>query len=386
MASAPDRESARSGGSHRSQAGWLGLFLAVLSLAVVPTAAAHEGTTHAGTPHWLLLGVVALGAVLVATAIYALRRPGYSRRAGGLGLLSGLVLAGFGAIGLVEIQLEAVTDPSTTLLAINPLASYVVGFAVVLGSQVVGLRYWPERPRYLLLGSLLGAWILYPVLMPRGGITHPLGYVLVLALPVAIGYVVWRDAGPAVGRVLADRTTAAVAVLGTLAMWTFLAFSAGTFTVVPETTGVPDHPFLVTIGVADPLVLWPAIEFYLPSIPLFGMVSVGTILLFGTLSTLLGLNLGLVADELRSQEASLSPGFLLGTVGTTGATACGCCAPAMYGVLSATLGASATPIYWSFMDTSSPLSGTFLAASVLLLTASVVRAAGGTAAIGTGTE
>lgn len=349
--------------------------LVLLGLQFVPLAAAHDGTTHAGTPHWLLLAVVLVGLGLTAWTVIVLRRTNASRRASVLGLLSGLALSTFGIIGLVEVQLEATTDPSTTLLLLHPVASYAIGFGVVLGSQIVTLRYWPGRPRYSVLGALLGAWILYPVLMPNGGITHPMGYGLVLALPLTVGYVLWRDAGTAIRALLADRFTAGVAGVATLAIWIFLSFSAGTLTLVPETTGVPDEPFLVSIGVADPLVLWPALELYLPSIPLFAMISVGTILLFGTLSTLLGINVALVARELRDQEGSLSPGFLLGTVSTTGATACGCCAPAMYGVLSATLGASATPIYWSFMDTSSPLSATFLAASVLLLVGSVVRSA-----------
>jgi hypothetical protein len=354
----------------------LGVLAAVLALAVVPVASAHQGTTHAGTPHWILLGVFLLGIAVVGTAVYGLRRSSASRRVGALGLLAGLVLTLFATIGLVETQLEAATDPSATLLALHPAASYVVGFAVVLGSQIVTLRYWPERPRYLLLGAVLGTWILYPVLMPRGGVDHPLGYALVLALPVTLAFVLWQDAGDAIRSILAERFTRTVAIVAGALVWLVLSFSAGTLTVVPETTDVPEGPFLVTIGVVDPLVVWPALELYLPSIPLFAMVSVGTVILFGTLATLLALNVALVAAEIRSRDGALSPGFLAGTVTTTGATACGCCAPALYGVLSATVGASATPLYWSFMDTSSPLSGTFLAASVLLLTGSLIRAAG----------
>lgn len=354
----------------------VGFSIAVFAVALVPTAAAHEGTTHAGTPHWFLLIVSVLGVALVATSIYTIRRSWYSSRVVVLGLLAGLVLAIFGTIGLVETQLEAAADPSATLLALHPIASLAIGFAVVIGSQAVTLHYWPERPRYSILGAILGFWILYPVLMPNAGITNPVGYALVLALPITLGFVLWQDAGDAIRSILADRFTRGTALVSAAVVWVVLSFSAGTLTVVPETEGVPEGPFLVTIDVADPLVVWPAIEFYVPSVPLFGMLSVGTIILFGTLATLLGINVALVADELRRHDGSLSPGFLVGTVSTTGATACGCCAPAMYGVLSATLGASATPIYWSFMDTSSPLSGTFLAASVLLLTASVIRAAG----------
>jgi len=50
-------------------------------------------------------------------------------------------------------------------------------------------------------------------------------------------------------------------------------FSAGLFTVNPdEGVNTPTEAFVATASFANPLVVWPAVEFYLPAIPL----SVGT--------------------------------------------------------------------------------------------------------------
>lgn len=352
------------------------LLASIGALAALPTASAHTGTTHAGTPHWLLLALVLVGAAVVVGGRHAVERRRLSPRAGVLVLLLGVVLAGIGAIGLVEIQVTSSVGP--TLNHLYPVAGLFVGTGVMVGSLAVTRVYWPDRPRYAALGTLLGAWILYPNVLPNDGVANPLGYLLVLGLPVAIGYVLWTGAAPALRSVAADRFARWVGLVTGAVVSVVVAFSAGTLTVNPDTgINVPTHAFLRTFPVSDPLVTWPALEFYVPAVPFAGMVSVGTVVLFGVLGGLVGLNAAVVAHQWqRGADLSLR-GTLLGSVTTTGATACCCCAPAAYGVVSAVFGTAASPVYWAFMDTSSPLSSLFLTASVLLLTGSVLYATGG---------
>lgn len=346
------------------------------AVGAVPTASAHTGTTHAGTPHWALLALVLLGAGVVLAGRLAVRRRRLSARAGVLVLLVGVVLAGIGAIGLVEIQVTASVGP--TLNHLYPVAGLFVGTGVMVGSLAVTRVHWPDRPRYAALGTLLGAWILYPNVLPNDGVENPLGYLLVLGLPLGVGYVLWTDAAPALRAVAADQFARWVGLTTGAVVAVVVAFSAGTLTVNPDTgINVPTHAFLRYFPVSDPLVTWPALEFYVPAIPVAGMVSVGTVVMFGVLGGLVGLNAAVVAHQWqRGADLSLR-GTLLGSVTTTGATACCCCAPAAYGVVSAVFGTAASPVYWAFMDTSSPLSSLFLTASVLLLTGSVLYATRG---------
>lgn len=348
----------------------------VASLAMIPPVAAHTGTTHAGTPHWLLLGLLVLGLLVIGVARVGIARGVVATRWGVLLLLGGVVLGGIGAIGLVEIQVVATIGPSLNHL--YPVASLLVGGTVMVGSLLVTRRYWPGRPRYAALGTLLGVWIVYPVTFASDGITNPLGYVIVLSLPVLVGYVVWRDARSVLRSAFASPFSRRVGVGTALFTAVLVAFSAGTVTVNPDPgVNTPTEGFVKLFPVADPLVTWPAVEFFVPTIPLAGMVSVGTAILFGVLGGLVGLNAAVITDQWQAGRDLSLRGSLFGSLSTTGATACCCCAPAMYGVVSAVFGSAATPVYWAFMDTSSPLSSAFLTASVLLLTASLVHAASG---------
>lgn len=346
------------------------------ALAFAPTVSAHTGTTHAGTPHWVLLGLVVVGLGVVALARVAVRRERVSARLGAVLVLLGVVVAGIGGIGLVELQV--VSDVGPTLNHLYPVASLLVGAGVMLGSLLVTRQYWPDRPRYTALGTLLGLWIVYPSVMPNDGVTNFLGYVLVLALPVVVGYVLYSDARATIDAAFSGRFSRWVGVVTTVVVTVVVAFSAGTMTVNPDSgINVPTQGFVRYFPVADPLVTWPAIEFFVPSIPFSGMVSVGTLVLFGVLGGLVGLNAAVVTHQWESGVDLSLRGSLLGSLTTTGATACCCCAPAMYGVISAVFGTAASPVYWAFMDTSSPLSSAFLTASVLLLTASLVYASAG---------
>ena len=75
----------------------------------------------------------------------------------------------------------------------------------------------------------------------------------------------------------------------------------------------------------------------------------------------------------RFASARAADSAFVGSLAASGATACCCCAPAMYGVASAVFGAAASPVYWAFMDPTSPVGGTFLTVSVVLLTTTLVR-------------
>ncbi|WP_232688379.1 hypothetical protein [Halobacterium zhouii] len=357
-----------------------GVALALAGLAT--PAAAHSGTTHAGTPHWLLFVLALVGGALVAGSATAYRRGSLGGTLGASIAFAGVVVGAFGLVGLVELQVVA--DAAPELTAIYPTLSLAVGAVMATGSLVVGRVKWPERPRYAALGILLAAWVVYPVVMTNGGTYHPAGYALVFAVLAAIAYVLRRDAWGVVQSLRLDRRPLAAGLLSGVLFSVFFAFSSGTVTLNPDNgVGLPTDPLVVVMPVSDPLVAWPAVEFVFPSIPLAGYVSVGTLLLMVILGGLVALNVGVLAQQWRAtaarraSEADGTRTSALGMLATTGATACCCCAPAFYGVLSVLLGASATPVYWAFLDPSSPVGGTFFAASVLLLLGSIVRATGG---------
>ncbi|MFB6177349.1 MAG: hypothetical protein ABEI99_09445, partial [Halobaculum sp.] len=105
--------------------------------------------------------------------------------------------------------------------------------------------------------------------------------------------------------------------------------STGQFTLNPETgPTVPDHAFVVVAEFADPLVMWPAVEWYFPSVPFTGYLSVGTVLLVGTLAGLVGLNVAVVSQQWLGTGTAATRQLFSGSAAVSGATACCCCAPA----------------------------------------------------------
>ena len=358
----------------RAGAGVAGVVLATAGFA--GPAAAHSGTTHAGTPHWLLVVLVALGGLATAGIVAAYRRRRLSGPRAAVGALAAGVVAGFGLIGVVELQVVAETTPGLT--DIYPPLSLAVASVMALGSVVLGRTRYPDRPRYAALGVLLAAWVVYPVAMPNGGVYHPLGHVLVVAVVLAVAYVLRRDAWAVVQSLRADRGPRLAGLAAGTVFVAVFAVSAGTLTFNPDSgVGAPTEPLVMVLPIADPLVAWPAVEFVFPSVPMGGFVSVGTLLLFGLLGGLVTLNVGVVAQQYRAGRKADSSTSALGMAATTGATACCCCAPAFYGLLSVFVGGAATPAYWAFMNPSSPLGGSFFAASVLLMVGGLLRATGG---------
>lgn len=343
------------------------------ALATQP-AAAHTGTTHARTPHWLLVTLVGIGLALVAGGVIGARWTDRSPRFfAGVGV-GGLLLAMFGLIGLVEIQVTPDATPSWAGEISD--VTLVAGLLIAVGSLVVGHRYWREKPQYAGLGILLGGWVAYPGLLPNGGLLHPAGYGLAAAVPIAIGYVLWVDAGRDIVDVLGKRTPRLAGVTGVALFSVFFSFSVGALTLNPDLgQGVPPNGYVTTYRVASPLVYWPAVEFYVPAIPLSGFVSVGTLLLIGILGSLIALNTAFLAERFTDEGSTDLSRESLGAAATTGATACCCCAPASYATLSVFFGAAASPVYWAFMDPTSPVGGVFFATSVLVLTGSIVQTA-----------
>lgn len=106
----------------------------------------------------------------------------------------------------------------------------------------------------------------------------------------------------------------------------FLLFSAGLVTVNPnEGVNAPTTAFVTVAEFADPIVVGPAVAFYLLSISLAGSMSVGTVLLIGLFVGLVAVNTGLVTTAWHRNVSVDSTCGVLGSVATTGATACCCC-------------------------------------------------------------
>lgn len=295
------------------------------------------------------LAIVALTLFLARTWWAAQRRRVLT------GVFVGGILMMVGTIALTQIQIEPV---GTTPVGRQwyPVLSAVSGFLLVTGSPLLGWLRWPNRPLYAALGFLLGLWVAYPVLVPSPSIMNPLGYVLVITVVSLVAYLVRRDVWPALDRSVTDRLFRRIGFASGSLFMVFLLFSAGLFSVNPE-EGVnsPSKAFITITSFSDPLVVWPAVEFYLPSIPLAGVLSVGTALITGLLSLLIGVNTTLMANVWqRDIELSSSRG-VFGAVASTGATACCCCGPAAYAIASAVFGLSASPLYWAFVSPSSPI-------------------------------
>lgn len=359
----------------RSPRRLLAVFVAAVagSVASAGTVAAHEGSAHAGLPHWILLGTVVAG-VAVSAGTIAVARARFDPAPGWVvsGVLAGIVVAMIGAVGLVEIQIEP-TGTTSTAHDVYPLLTGVAGGGIATASLLLGRFRWPDRPRYAALGLALGGWVLYPVLFAGPAYHHPLGYLIVASVPVLVAFVLLRDVRPAMSRLATDRLARRVAAVVAVLFAVFFQFSAGLLSVTPDGVSHRTDGFVTVASFANPLVVWPAVEFYVPAIPLGGAVSVGTALVVGTLAGLIGINAGLLVTIWRENVALSSSNGAVGAVATIGATTCTCCGPAVYAIASAGLGVTASPLYWAFIDPLSPLGAIFLATAIVLLTGSAVR-------------
>ena len=346
----------------------------LLVLTRVPLASAH-GATGTGLEQWHGLLVVLGGVGLLGGSVLMKRRGRIPPTTALYGVLFGLVVAAVGTI----LWEGLATDPTYTAQSMpfprswyRPL-SLSVGLAVAVASLVLGLLRWPTRPRYTFLGILMGLWVSYPELIPGpGSYTHPLGYAVVLATPVLVGYIVWTDAGDVLASVLRDPVARRFGLGVGLVVGVFFMATSGFVTFFWE-EGAPHETVVDVLPVLYQLVQWPTLEVALPQIPLFFAVSVGIAVVVGLLSALVGLNAALIARQWRLGERS---GMAEGTAGTgvvVGSCTCGCCGPLVAKVAILAAGPSiAAPIYWVFVDSASPLSSLFIIASIVLFTGSLV--------------
>ncbi|UPV98853.1 hypothetical protein M0R88_09945 [Halorussus gelatinilyticus] len=350
------------------------------ALGAVPVASAHGGEAAPPMPQWFALAVLLVGVVAAVGSAAVRDRTSATVALGGA--FAGLVVAATGAVGLVQlspVETLAASQPAIARAWFGPL-TLGIGLAVVVGSLVVGRMRWPDRPRYAALGMLLGLWVTYPVLVP-GSLTNPVGYLLVAAVLLAVGYVVRRDAGGLLERALADRPSKWFGAGTGVVAGLFFAFSMGMLTFVPEPGGNVDlsESFVTTARVANPLVYWPGLEFhlhdFLGTTPLSGVLSVGMVGMVGLVAVLVGLNAALLGYQWRANDATGSAEVTTGTAAVAAPNACCCCGPVVAELAVVSVGpAAAAPLYWLFVDLASPLGALFFVASVALLTGNLARA------------
>ncbi|WP_049913212.1 hypothetical protein [Halococcus thailandensis] len=375
---ATDRSDGRLG-SRRLGRAMLTAVLLVAGLGSMPVASAHGGTVTVNgfrLEQWfgLVPLVVGLGIVVASQYLHRLRPAAARYRLHGT--IVGLVVGIFGAIWIVQLSpYEWLTAQPIVPRAIHAPLMLLVGGGIMLASVLVGQFRWSRQPRFAGLGVLLGLWVAYPGLSAFGLYTetNSLGYLIVLGLVVGLGYVLYRDAGGLIRQLLADRTARRFGIaVGGLSVL-FFAFSSGMLYLIPDDgTGVSLSEQIVSVlPVADPLVMWPAVEFWYPDVPIGGVVSVGTVLLVTLFGTLIGLNAALFAFQSGSGTSQTGAGI----AGIAAPQACCCCGPALSQIAVVVLGPSAgAPIYLLFGDPSSSIGSLFFVASVAVLTGLLVRA------------
>ena len=347
----------------------------LLSLARVPVASAHGGTAVSGVTRLHGLAVVLCGIGLLGASVLCKRTDRLSPTAALWGVFLGIVVTVVGAVlfdGLSPDPTYAARSMPFPRAWYEPL-SLLVGLSIAVLSLVIGWVRWPTRPRYTFLGLLMGLWVSYPYLLPGpASDTHPLGYAVVLATPLLVGYVVWTDAGSVLRAVVRDRTARRFGVGVGVVLAFFFVSVTGYLSFFPEES-LPHERVVAVLPAVYQLVTWPILEVYLPHVPLFVAVSPGQLLVVGLLSALIGLNAMLIARHwLVDERAGLTEGTA-GSAAVVGSCTCGCCGPLVAKVVVLAAGPSvAAPLYWVFVDTASPLSSLFVVASVVLFTGSLV--------------
>lgn len=351
------------------------VLVALLALTLLPVASAHDGTAAGGLTRAHGIGV-ALGGVLVLGVSIVLKRIDRVSPTHALyGVFLGIVVAALGAVLFNGLS----PDPTYSGASIPFPRSWYAPLALSMGllvavlSFVVVLWRWPERPRYSFLGILMALWISYPYLISGpASTTHPLGYAIVLATPVVVGYVVWTDAGRVLSAVMRDRVARRFGLGIAVVVALFFVSLTGYLSFFPE-EGIPHSTVVVVLPVVYQLVMWPTLEIAMPHVPFFLAVSPGQLIIVGLLSVLVGLNAAVIARHWRVDEGA---GLTQGTAGTAaivGSCTCGCCGPLVAKVTLLAAGPSiAAPLYWIFVDSASPMSAVIIVGSYVLFSGSLV--------------
>lgn len=350
--------------------------LCLLLLTQIPIVSAHGGSGTVGLPRGTGVLVILFGLVIVSGAIVLKRTRHLAPRAALSGIVIGLVVLTLGTILFDGLRPDPTYTASTMPFPRSwyPSLSLAAGLSITVLSFVVGWRRWPTRPRYMFFGMLLGMWVMYPTLMPESaGATHPLGYALVLGTPVLVGYILWTDAWGVLREVLRDPVARRFGIaIGSVA-GLFFMMTTGYISIFLEEAG-PTEPTIVVLPVHYQLVQWPTLEVILPRLPLMVALSIGIATVVGLLSVLIGLNAALIARQWRvEQQAGLTEGTA-GSAAVIGSCTCSCCGPLVAKVAMLAAGpAIAAPLYWIFVDPTSPLSVLFIIASIGLFTGTLVR-------------
>ena len=357
-----------------------------LGLAGVPAASAHDVAGHGPLTQAHGIGLVGVGVAVVLGAV-ALKRSGrLAPTAAVYAVLAGLAVATVGAVLFDGLAPDATFSATTMPFPRTwyPYLALAIGLAITTVSVVVGYARWPDRPRYAVFGMLMGLWVSYPYLLGPPSDTHPMGYLLVLAAPALVGYIVWRDAWPALRSVVRDPVARRFGVGVGLLVGVFFMSMSGYLSFFWD-EAVPRETAVAVLPVNYQLVVWPTLEVALPQVPVFFAVSVGVVTIVGMLSALVGLNAALIARHWRLEEAAGMTEGTAGTAAIVGTCTCGCCGPLVAKVAILAAGPSiAAPLYWVFVDSASPLGVLFIVGSLGLFTASLCYSIGSARRTGPG--
>jgi len=365
------------------------VFIPALLLAFSSVVSAHGGgETTGGLSRWHGAVLAAVGVASVALLVALRRRGTVSARIALYGVLSGVFVSAVGVVLFDGLSPDP-TYTASTMPFPRSWYQYIgasVGGLITSLSFAVGWFRWRDRPRYTALGILLGAWVAYPYLVPAGrGYSNPLGYVLVLITPVAVGYIVYKDASGILLESLKDKVARRFALgIGAVVAFLFVSMT-GYLTFFPE-EGAPRELTVAVLPAVYQIVSWPTLEIYVPDVPFFVATSPGQIILVGTISVLVGLNAAVVGYSWRIGE---SAGLVQGTGGSAtvfGACTCGCCGPFAAKVAVVALGSGvAAPLYWLFVDSTSPFTTLLTVGAIGMFAFGLVYSARRVTVLGEGT-
>lgn len=355
--------------------------VALASAGMVPTVSAHGTSQYTpAIPQWVAAVVMAGGLGIIGVTVLLKRRnyisvPEYALA----GVFFGAVIAALGGAGVVELsQIEtySVSNMPFSRTWYQPLTLFT-GLSIMTMSVIGGRLWWPHRPRYAGLGVLLGSWVVYPAIFTgAGSYTNPVGYLIVISVPLAIGYILWRDGYTQLKSVWSNTTARWFGIGISAVVSYFFMVSINMVSFVPESgVGVSrTEASISTVPTGTPLVTWPAVEIWLPHVPFSGMASVGTLILVGLLGGLMGLTAAVIAHHWTSSASMDMTQSSAGAGGIVGPNACGCCGPMVAEFAVVLVGPSAAqPLYWLFVDLASPVGALFFVISVALLTGGLIN-------------
>ncbi|TKR25060.1 hypothetical protein [Natronomonas salsuginis] len=344
-------------------------------LSLIPTVSAHGSAESSGLSQSHGLAIAGIGVLSIGALVLLKRRRRISPRTALYGIAVGIGITVGGAIlfeGLAPDPAYRADSMPFPRSWYQPLA-IGTGLVVVVASFLTGLVRWTTRPRYMALGMLLGGWILYPYLLPGfSGYTNPIGYGIVLATPLLVGYILWKDVGTALSTILRDPVARRFGFsVGAMVSLFFMA-TTGYLSFFSE-EGAPQETTVAVLNVLYQIVRWPTLEVLLPDVPFFIAISPGVVIVLGLLGVLVGLNAAAVAHSWRLDQQAGATQSTAGTATVVGACTCGCCGPLVSQVAVIAAGPTiAAPIYWIFVDSASPLNSIFLLGSIALFTGTLV--------------